>query len=137
VPADDDPVPEDVLLHRLIPPLWWKPIDGVWEPSSGGFDNSSGAGQDMSVVLGDTLAAMGRTAESLVEGRPDWGVASLPARAALAEGQTIRRTPTPEEPAHGDVIGPKSGKRRGRLKKAVVSLITPATPVPAPIVETE
>ena len=84
----------------------------------------------MSVLLGDTLAAQGRTPQSLVAGRADWGAAALTAAAVRAEGQEIRRLRETGELAHGEVVGAKPSTRRRRLRKVVVDTISPTIPVP-------
>jgi hypothetical protein len=87
----------------------------------------------MSVVLGDTLSFLDRLPEDLPEraypGNPDWGVAVLLA-GCIEEvpEQTLHRTPTQAEPAHGDVRGNKNSKRRKRLKKCAEWLVPPNAP---------
>jgi hypothetical protein len=103
-------------------------VAGEWRVISGGLDNSSGGGEDMSVILGDTLAAMGRTPESLVANRPDCGVVTLRAGTVRAEGQTIVRTREADEPAHGDVVGTKGPGKRKRLVRDAVHIIKPTIP---------
>jgi hypothetical protein len=89
----------------------------------------------MSVVLGDTLAALIRDPRDLPQHtyphEPErWGVAVLRADCIRAvNDQTIGRTPTLEERAHGDVFGAKNGGRRKRLKRCAMWVVTPALPV--------
>ena len=47
----------------------------------------------MSVVLGDTLKALGRAREDAGRSKPDWFVVSLTAAAVRKEGQGVMRTP--------------------------------------------
>jgi hypothetical protein len=130
-------VPDDGCVYRLIPVGACSIVEGQWEFQSGAFDNASplsnsDSALDMSVVLGDVLASLGRSPESLpVEtpcaGEPDlWGVAVLQAGYLRSEEeQEILRTPQDDEPAHGDVRGVKNTKRRRRLKKHAEWVIRP------------
>lgn len=134
-PATDDPIAPDTEIYRLIPTEQCDPVDGQWVFRSAAFDNSSIAGfeNEMSVVLGDTLAAHERRAEDLPEHAypddPRWGVAVLVARCVEdVPEQSIHRTPTEAEPAHGDVRGAKNPKRRKRLKKCAEWVVPPAAP---------
>jgi hypothetical protein len=59
-----------VLVYRLIPVWRCEVVNGAWEFESGAFDNASSEHEhesrdDMSVVLGDTLAASQRVPEAL------------------------------------------------------------------------
>lgn len=131
-------VGDDVLVYRLIPVSSCKPVNGEWEFQSGAFDNStpvddSESPEDMSVVLGDVLTALGRAPDALPAETPcavdpdAWGVAVLTAQFLRhAESQEIRRTPIEEEPAHGDVRGKKNPKRRRRLKAHADWVVQPA-----------
>jgi len=128
-PSDDAPVGDEVALYRLIPTAQCDVVDGEWAFQSAAFDNTSGT-DEMSIVLGDTLQLLERVPDDLPErifgGDPDrWGVAVLSASAVRAEDQDIRRSPVAEEPAHGDVVGPKGSKRRRRLKKSAEWVVPP------------
>lgn len=131
LPADDAPVADDVALFRLVPTDQCNSVDGEWEFQSAAFDNNDA--EDMSVVVGDTLARLTRVPEDLPErifqdpGR--WGVAVLVTRYVRhEEAQEVLRTSTVEERAHGDVRGPKNSKRRKRLKKHAEWVIRPHAP---------
>jgi hypothetical protein len=116
-------------------------INGEWEFQSGAFDNASPmsdgeSSDDMSVVVGDTLAALDRVPTALPREAPacagspeEWGVAVLCARFLRhEESQELLRTPIEGEPAHGDVRGKKNLKRRRRLKKHADWVVQPARP---------
>ena len=113
-------------------------IDGQWEFQSSAFDNATPEDpdecpDDMSVTLGDTLAALDRAAHDLPDYTPwagvNWGVAVLEVRYLRhEEQQELRRTPNDMEPAHGDVRGKKNGKRRKRLKAHADWIVRPAAP---------
>jgi len=137
LPAGDAPVPNPTPLYRLVPTDQCDVIEGEWEFQSAAFDNNDG--DDMSIVLDDTLQALGRTPADLPErtfpnqeGR--WGIAVIHDAGYLRddEEQEIRRTPRteePEEPAHGDVRGKKGGKRRKRIKKRAEWVLRLSAPV--------
>lgn len=63
-------------------------------------------------------------------GDPDhWGVAKLNAGFLQKDqAQEIHRTPIEAESAHGDVRGPKNGRRRKRLKKHATWVVEPQKP---------
>lgn len=134
LPSDDDPVVDGTDIYRLVPIEQCTVEDGEWCPRSGAFDNSSlpGFENEMSVVVGDTLELLDRHAADLpAQAYPDdpdrWGVAVLKAECirAVAE-QTIRRSRTGEERAHGDVLGKKGSGRRKKLKACAEWVVPPA-----------
>jgi hypothetical protein len=133
--APDPPV-GDVLVYRLVPTHWCSVVEGQWEFQSAAFDNATPETEDecpddMSVVLGDTLASLERSPGALPAETPwagdEYGVAVLEAKFLRdEEQQRMFRTPKAEEPAHGDVCGKKNFKRRRRLKKHARWLVRPA-----------
>lgn len=124
---DDLTVADECHLFRRIPGNQIKPTnDGGYQPISGAFNNSSGPERSMSVSLGDTMEAYDRTPGDLVAPYPDTYVASITARLARDEEQVLRRSPTGEDVAHGDVIGDKNSKsRRRRFAKAAEWAVPP------------
>jgi hypothetical protein len=138
LPALDGPVDDETLVYRLIPVGSCRAVDGRWEFQSHAFSNATPVDEDeprddMSVVLGDALAALDRVpaslpAESPLGGNPQlWGVAKLQVGFLRhQEQQEILRTPTEDEPAHGDVRGAKNGRRRKALKKHAEWVVQPA-----------
>lgn len=138
MPARDTSVDDETLVYRLISVRSCSAVNGQWEFQSGAFSNATPLDEDeprddMSVVLGDELEALGRVparlpVESPLGGGPQlWGVAKL--RVGFLrhqEQQEILRTPTDDEPAHGDVRGAKNGKRRKKLKKHAEWVVQPA-----------
>lgn len=135
---EDAPIDDATPVYRLVPIDQCEIHDGAWTFRSGAFDNSSMEGyeQEMSVVLGDTLAALDRDPADLPErAYPEdtdrWGLAVLMASCVRSvPDQTIQRSPTPEEAAHGDVVGKKNGSRRKRLKACATWVVPPAARVP-------
>jgi hypothetical protein len=136
LPADHAPVPDPTPLYRLVPTDHCDPVDGAWVFQSGAFDNNDD--DDMSIVLDDTLQALGRIPDDLPdrtfpgqEGR--WGVAVIHDAGYLRNDleQEVRRTPRaeePPEPAHGDVHGRKNGNRRKKIKARAEWVLEPAAP---------
>ena len=131
-----------MVVYRMVPTSWCDVVDGKWEFQSGAFDNatpqhSDESADDMSVVLSDTLEALGRDPEALpaetVWAGEHWGVACLEVRYLRHhEEQEIRRTPQQDEPAHGDVRGKKHSKRRKRMKAHASWIVRPAASPPTP-----
>jgi hypothetical protein len=127
-----------VLVYRLIPTYWCEAVDGQWEFKSGAFDNATPGEEgespdDMSVIVGDTLAALGRIPDAIPAETPwagdDYGVARLEVGWLREEAkQETLRSPEEEEPAHGDVRGKKNGKRRKKLKAHARWVVRPTTP---------
>ena len=79
----------------------------------------------MSVVMQDRLEELGRTPESILEGRPGHGLVGILAGDVRAEEQKIERTPRDNEPAHGDVCGEKASARRRILAGKAFWVIEP------------
>lgn len=137
-PADEW-VGDDVWLYRLVPTYFCERGEDGWEIGSAAFSNSTEPGfeEEMSVVLGDTLIWLDRLPEDLPTftfpadaEHEQWGVAKLlteTVRTSIRD-QEIVRSPTDDEPAHGDVCGPKNPKRRKRFKKNASWVIEPAAP---------
>ncbi|MBA3808982.1 MAG: hypothetical protein H0X28_11425 [Solirubrobacterales bacterium] len=136
MPAVDAPVDDADDVYRLVKVDDCNAVDGRWEFQSNAFDNATPfhdgeRNDEMSVVLGDTLSALDRApenlpAESPFPGDPErWGVARLNAGFLRSQMQEILRTPTEDEPAHGDVRGSKNSGCRKRLKKHARWVVEP------------
>jgi hypothetical protein len=136
VSSANAPVEDDMPIYRLVPTGYCDFVDGEWQFQSAAFDNNED--DDMSVTLGDTLLEIGRRPEDqpavLFPNDPPgrWGVAVL--RAGFLkndENQTIRRTPTLPDPAHGDVHGKKGSSRRKRIKRNADWVVQPTAAPPS------
>ncbi len=133
-----DQVDDEVWLYRLIPVALCELVEGQWQFRSGAFANSTEPGyeNEMSIVLGDTLADHERQPEDLPEfsfpgGAEEWGVAKLRTDCARAiPEQEVLRSANSAEPAHGDVVGVKGSKRRKKFKRCASWVVQPATPTP-------
>lgn len=118
---DDPTIPDSEILWRRIPP--WHIVE---DANRGGRRVSSAAFSDdpdrqpMSVVL-----ASESTLARVLAGHAGFGVAGLSARMVRALGLGIVRAPTPDEPAHAVVIGPKSQRTRRRLRDAAQWVFRP------------
>jgi hypothetical protein len=138
-------VGDDIPVYRMVKTSNCRPVGGQWEFKSSAFSGNTpkdaDGNQDMSVVLGDTLAELDRRPEDLPspdEGSPalsgpEWGVIVINSTALRNEdaNQTTLRTPDlPHEPAHGDARGRKRNKERTAMKKAADWVVRPAQPVP-------
>jgi len=107
----DDFVPDDVRLFRKVSRAFV-----VRDSKTGGRRLSSQAFQNntnpkterMSILLEDRLACDAIAPESIVAGTELLLVALRAGFVRLpAQGQSVERTPTAADPAHGDVVGPK------------------------------
>jgi hypothetical protein len=72
-----------------------------------------------SVVIEDQLREEGRDPLDIVEAHPGDFLVAITAEAAFDCGQTVERTPTLDEPGHGEVVGKKTGATKNRLLKRV------------------
>jgi hypothetical protein len=138
LPAVDTPIADADEVYRLIKVADCKPVDGKWEMQSLAFSNATpfhdGERDDeMSVVLQDTLAALGRVPDQLPTDGPflggphRWGVARLSVAFLRKEKpqQDVVRSAKDEEPAHGDVRGRKPPACRKRIRKHATWVIEP------------
>lgn len=81
----------------------------------------------MSIVLGDRLDELGREVESVLdESQSGFGVVSLIAEEVRKYDQELERSPTDDEPAHGDVVGQKATARRKQLASIAKWVIPPS-----------
>lgn len=122
---DDPTVLNDTLLLRRIPT---NPMCVVHDknlnrkrPSSINFTDN-----DLSIVLGDTLALQGRANESALGSfTTGFALVSLTAGFVRGESQRVVRDPTPEESAHGLVLGEKSKKLSRLMAKNAIWVVPP------------
>jgi hypothetical protein len=123
---DDPTIGNDVPLWRRIPP-WHIVFDenlGIWRPSSAAFEDHPD-GSPMSVVLGQEVLADGRTPDSVLEAHEGFGLVSIGAGLARENHQGITRKPLPEEPAHAEVFGKKTGGVKRAFAKKCCWIIVP------------
>ncbi len=114
-----------VLLYRRVYPGWVKRNeatgalvlgdDGLPLLQSWAFND---LGDGVSVVLSDLLEQDGRTPEQLLVGYEDHGLTRLKIEDVQAiDGLTVEPKPEPHEPAHGEILGKKTGGRKNQLRE--------------------
>ena len=130
--ADDPTIADEAPLWRRVPPchVIFDQNLGRFRPSSAAFENHPN-GTPMSVLLGGELVDSGRSAESILSGYHDFSLVSFPALVARNNGQAIVRRPLPDEPAHAEVVGRKSGAVKKALVRASEWVVPPAQANPA------
>jgi hypothetical protein len=115
-----DYVPDTTRLFRRITREWVvnDKVTGKRRLSSNAFKNWPDTDR-MSIALEDTLACLGRTPESIAEGKDRYLVA-LEAGYVRSEPfkQDVRRSPKDGEPEHGDVVGAKPKSLRNAFAEA-------------------
>lgn len=128
---EDDPSIADgtLLLRRVLTrpdvSIVWDDNLSRWRPSSVAFEDHRN-GTPMSIVLTDTLDAMGRSYESALAGHEDThSLAAISAGLARQCAQKVAREPTQDEPAHGVVVGQKTKKIQRKLAKAAEWIVEP------------
>jgi hypothetical protein len=127
---NDPSIADPTDLYRLIHPtldIAWDDDESRWRVKSSAFQNAHDS-DSMSVVLGDTLAASGRQPEDARQSMPDRFVAALTAGEVRHEEQGVVRDATPDEPAHGNVVGEKKPKRRQRFARMARWIVEPPPP---------
>lgn len=120
MPDDDTSIDDETELYRLVRSdneISWDPGREQWTVSSKAFQNNTKPvkTESMSVVLGDTLEALGRPSTDANQSKPGWYIVALSGGEVRAEEQGVSRDPTTIEPAHGNVNGSKSQSRRRRF----------------------
>lgn len=123
---DDATIKDDFTIWRRIPP-WHVVPDrnrGSVRPSSAAFEDPDD-GTSMSVFLAYIVFNSGREAKSVLAGHDDYGLATFTAFLARQKGQAIVRRPLPDEPAHAEVVGKKTGSVRRALARNCEWLIPP------------
>ena len=118
------PVADATELYRRI-----HPTHLVDDDEGGCVRLSSAAFKDprMSVHLQDALGALGREPASVLEAFPQHCLAALTAGLVRQYEQEVIRSPTEEDPSHGEVVGEKRRQRRyRRLKEGAVWVVAPS-----------
>lgn len=126
-PEDDVSIPNPTLLYRWVPPNHIRRTDNGVECRDGAFKNFPNPETlRMSIVLEDTLRALDREPASVLQGRPGYGLVALTAEQVREAEQRVVRSPTPEEPAHGDVWGTKTPSRRRHFAQLARWVVVPS-----------
>lgn len=126
-PYRDDPtIADDAPLWRRIPPrhFVFDENTGKWRPSTAAFEDHPD-GSPMSVVLGLDVVNQGRTANSVLKGHEGFALAAFSAGLARENHQGVMRKPRPEEPAHAEVFGKKTGAVKKAFAKKCSWIVPP------------
>jgi len=123
-PRVDDPgIADDAVLWRRIPPDKVAVLpDGNLRPESWVFGDDED-GQPVSIVIAGPEAAVA----DVMRGHEGYGLVAFTAADARRHGLAVRRDPTPGQPAHGVLIGPKTRGVRRALAKACRWIVLPGT----------
>jgi hypothetical protein len=126
-PVDDETVDEWCRLYRWVSPEHWKRHDeGPPTIRDGAFKNFPRKElKRVSIALEDTLLEADREPADLAPLGPRHGLAWIHAVVARKENQALERTPTADEPAHGDICGEKPTSLRRRLADQATWAIEP------------
>lgn len=141
---DDDSIPDDELIYRMISEGNTKWLDGVAvRAGSNAFQDRPANELEalgvpavaVSVYLESEMGERGVTPADLVSRWGDgYGVASITAGECRSHGQGIVRSPRPGHPEHGMIFvkegATKSNRQSSRLAKASQIVIAPPSPVP-------
>lgn len=120
--VDDASIGAETELYRRIVPQWVVPdhTRGCLRLSSAAFTH-----EERSIVLEDTLRDSGREPRDALGAYPGEYLASLTAGFVRQHEQIVIRSPTDDEPAHGEVIGSKPKSRRRILAEATRWIVAP------------
>jgi hypothetical protein len=124
----DDPsiLDNDELWRLIILPLWitFDKNLGRMRPTSQAFQDPRD-GTPMSVLLADDLLKSGGTPDTALSGHAGYALASVTAGLCRECSQKVARDPTPNEPAHGVVVGKKTGSVRNQLAREARWIVPP------------
>jgi len=122
---DDLTIEDDTELLRRIPPIHFhQESDGYLRPSSAAFENHPSGGS-MSIIITNALEKLDTQLKRMLIGHDDYGVVSFTAGLARKFGQKIVRDPVDGEPAHGLVVGKKTGSVKRNLYKGCRWVVPP------------
>lgn len=82
----------------------------------------------MSVVIDSELQLLGREPASVLNGHEGFALAAITIGLAREHEQKVVKDPTPEEPAHGLVVGDKRKAKKKMAKEAVWVIPVNLTP---------
>jgi hypothetical protein len=125
--ADDGSVADSTKLFRRITQQWLVRDDNLdcVRVSSAAFSS-----EGLSVVLEDTLLEGGRQPSDVLSDHPDEYLVSITAELVREHDQAVVRTPTDEEPAHGEVVGKKTKGRRRAFAAESLWVVPPPDACP-------
>ena len=123
-PGDDLTIPDEALLWRRIPPIWWikDPGTGQYRLTSEAFDDARDK-TPLSVAI--AAEVVGGT-ETFLKGYAGNGIAEFTAGYARHTcGFAVARDPVEGEPWHAHVIGTKKKRLRKLLRDGCTMVVTP------------
>jgi hypothetical protein len=123
--AEDDPsIVADVRLYRRVHPnfILEDKTRGCLRLATGAFQD-----EEMSVAFGDTLAKQGNDPATIFDAYVADGycVVCFAVAAVRAAELGICRDPKHDDPAHGLVLGKKTGGKQRQLARACVWTVAP------------
>ncbi len=120
--------PDDWLYMRVHDNVIHKPTG---EPMSGAFDDHEGGmSTDWSARSTPQQTRVRKTADSVSEHpASEYAVVKMRVRDVEALGLSVNYTPTPDNPAHCDVVGRKTARIQKHLKKIAEYTIRKEEPV--------
>lgn len=128
MPEQGDVAPETLLYRRVSPFMLIRASGGCLRVKSALFKQTP----SLSVVIADTLCALGRTPASILDGYSDQALISLPASAAFEQNLAVERSENDHEPAHADVVGHRTGGMARALLDASEWVVSPTDACPTP-----
>jgi hypothetical protein len=110
--VDDGSIPDDAGLLRRVHPdqVVEDKNSGGWRPSSGAFTD-----EHLSVDAESILEARGSDWQFTVRNHPDHSLVRFAASAARAKALAVVASPLPDNPAHVEVVGRKTGAIKAHL----------------------
>jgi hypothetical protein len=120
--TEEKQIPDAARLLRRIHPDQY-----VYDANRGERRCSTAAfkDQEMSVDVEDFLMASGKTWEASLSDYPSYGLARFPAEVPRSRGLEVRHVPLPDNDAHAEVHGKKTGSVASALQKAAELLRPP------------
>lgn len=122
MPADDPDIDGAVLLYRRVHPNFvrFDEVRGCQRLSTGAFQDA-----ELSIAFGDTLNDLGADPASAFAANPGHPIVCFTVSAARAASLGVCRDPKDNEPAHGLVLGKKTGPKKRALAGASAWTVAP------------
>jgi hypothetical protein len=115
--SEDGSIPDDAGLLRRIAPdpnqIIFDKNTGIWRPSSAAFRDHK-----MSVDVEPVLESNGLDWHFTLREHPGYSLVRFRAQSARQVGLAVVSRPVPNNPAHAEVIGKKSGSIPRHLRES-------------------
>ena len=117
--------PDDSYVLRRIPPdrFVFDHRIGRVRPQSDTFDDDDDS--PCSIVIGEILRQQGRGEMEVLAGHEGYLLVRVKVSEVRRQNLSIEPFPTPEEPAHGYLVGTKTGGRKKALARAAEWVVPP------------